>query len=245
MARPSTLKVSTPPATSSRAGTTYPDGGSRFETFFGDGSLGQVTGTAVSPVRYRYGVETISLGSAGTTPCTGVGNGGPPFPSFYTQQIKLDADGNETPEWTKTYQDTLGRTVKLLYADGSCSLSFYNAQGQLWKQRDPDGVVTFHTYSKRGEQDYTLGGRERRRSADRRLPHSAQPVEQAPERSRPRHPRRARRRPEPVRPARLIADRHLRLEKTANPAARWSPAPRPPPTACRPGAPSFPTPPQQ
>ena len=133
--------------------TTYPDGGSRFETIFGDGSLGQVTGTAVSPVRYRYGVETITLGSA-TVPVAG--NGVAPFPSSYVQQIKLDADGNETAEWTKTYQDALGRTVKLLYADGSCSLSFYNAQGQLWKQRDPDGVVTFHTYSKRGEQDYTL-----------------------------------------------------------------------------------------
>lgn len=37
--------------------TVYPDGGTRIEVHYRDGSLKQVTGTAVNPVRYEYGVE--------------------------------------------------------------------------------------------------------------------------------------------------------------------------------------------
>jgi hypothetical protein len=38
--------------------TTYPDGGTRIETYFQDGSLHSVTGTAVQPLDYLYGVDS-------------------------------------------------------------------------------------------------------------------------------------------------------------------------------------------
>ncbi len=53
---------------------TYPDGGTRIETYFQDGTLANVTGTAVSPVGYDYGVEQV----------------GTPWRA-YTKEIKLDA----------------------------------------------------------------------------------------------------------------------------------------------------------
>ena len=79
--------------------TTYPDTTTRIETYAIDGSLLKVTGTAVLPVRYAYGVET---------------DGG--VQRFYKQEIKLDANGNDTSEWTKTYTDMLGRAYKTVYA---------------------------------------------------------------------------------------------------------------------------------
>jgi hypothetical protein len=45
----------------------------------------------------------------------------------------------------KTYTDMLGRSYKTVYPDSAYSQSFYNNQGELWKQRDPDGVITLST----------------------------------------------------------------------------------------------------
>ncbi|MGO8931763.1 MAG: RHS repeat domain-containing protein [Limisphaerales bacterium] len=117
---------------------TYPDGGTRVETYYQDGSLRTLTGTAVFPAGYDYGVESES----------GVQRA-------YTKETKLDASGNGTSEWTKTYSDMLGRAYKTLYADSASSQSFYNNQGQLWKQVDPDGVSTLYQYNGKGEQEYT------------------------------------------------------------------------------------------
>jgi len=82
--------------------TTYPDGGTRIEEYYRDGRLKRVTGTAVFPVKYEYGVEQ--------DPLTGSWR-------EYTKEIKLNTDGSETTEWTKTYYDGLGRTIKIVYAD--------------------------------------------------------------------------------------------------------------------------------
>ena len=38
--------------------TTAPDGGTRIETYFKDGQLAKVTGTAAQPARYEYGIES-------------------------------------------------------------------------------------------------------------------------------------------------------------------------------------------
>jgi len=40
--------------------------------------------------------------------------------------------------------------------DNPYSQSFYNNHGQLWKQLDPDGFITFYTYNAKGEQEYTI-----------------------------------------------------------------------------------------
>src|SRR6266511_1078910 len=37
---------------------TYPDGGTRIETYYQYGALSEVGGTAAQPMRYLYGVET-------------------------------------------------------------------------------------------------------------------------------------------------------------------------------------------
>ena len=77
--------------------TTYPNGATRIETYFKDGKLLSITGTAVHGVRYEYGVDA---------------NG------QFTKQFKLNMDGSDSAEWTRTYQDMVGRVYKTVYADG-------------------------------------------------------------------------------------------------------------------------------
>ena len=110
--------------------TTYPDSTTRVETYYQDGQLLSVTGTAVHGARYVYGTDS---------------NGS------YTQEIKLNTNGSDTSEWTKTYMDLAGRAYKVVYADGSSSQSYYDNQGQFVKQVDPDGVTTLFSYNAKGE----------------------------------------------------------------------------------------------
>jgi RHS repeat-associated protein len=122
--------------------TLYPDGGTRTNDYYLDGRLKKVSGTAVPPVQYEYGVEE--------------GNG---VWRAYTLQTKLDAIGG-TNEWTKTYEDGAGRIYKTVYAprpniddpaNPPSSQSIFNDQGQLAKEVDPDGVVTLYQYNGKGE----------------------------------------------------------------------------------------------
>jgi RHS repeat-associated protein len=120
--------------------TIFHDGGTRIETFFKDGQLRTVSGTAVQPVEYRYGIA-----SDGTVQ------------RLYSAEIRLTATGG-TNEWTRTYFDMLGRPYKTVH-DGAGSpyqQSFYNDAGQLWKTRDPDNVITLYGYNARGEQEYVV-----------------------------------------------------------------------------------------
>ncbi|HXC35673.1 MAG TPA: RHS repeat-associated core domain-containing protein, partial [Candidatus Acidoferrales bacterium] len=91
-------------------------------------------------VRYVYGLEIPS---------------GESVSRLYTKEIKLNADGSDSSEWTKTYMDMLGRTYKTVYSDGSASQSVYNNQGQLAEQIDPDGVTTLYQYNAKGQLAYT------------------------------------------------------------------------------------------
>jgi YD repeat-containing protein len=115
--------------------TTFPDGSTRIELFYRDGQLAKITGTAVHPVRYEYGTEQDGS-----------------IWRLFTKEIKLDANGNDTSEWTKTYKDMLGRSYKSVFSDGATRESFYNTKGQLVKQIDPDGVITLYAYNAKGEQ---------------------------------------------------------------------------------------------
>ena len=123
--------------------TTNPDGGTRIETYFKDGSLLSVTGTAEFPVYYEYGIEL---------------EGG--YYRTFTKEIKGSTTGTE---WTKSYTDMLGRAYKTVYADATpdtesdnpFTLTFYNDVGQMWKQVDPDGVSTLYQYNAKGELAYT------------------------------------------------------------------------------------------
>jgi RHS repeat-associated protein len=118
--------------------STNADGGTRLETRYDDGSTLSVTGTAVYGVGYTNGVETVN----GKT-CR------------YLQATKLDASGAYTSEWTKTDTDPAGRTIRVIYPDGSTISSVYNSAGQLSAQIDPDGVTNLFGYNAKGEQCYT------------------------------------------------------------------------------------------
>ena len=128
--------------------TTHPDGGTRIETYYREGALKSITGTAVQPLRYEYGFE----------------DSGPDSGRQFTLEVRLKENGTDSSEWTMSYTDALGRNYKTVYADGTpedlsdnpYSRSFYNGKGQLWKQVDPDGVTTLFTYNSKGEQEYQI-----------------------------------------------------------------------------------------
>jgi RHS repeat-associated protein len=119
---------------------TYPDGGTRVEVYYRDGRLQSISGTAVAPVRYDYGVEDVDG-----------------YPREYTLEIKLTATGG-TNEWVKTFVDAAGRTIKTVYPSASgevAATSHYDQYipgGQLLRQVDPDGVTTLFAYNSEGEQ---------------------------------------------------------------------------------------------
>lgn len=114
--------------------TTNALGGTRIETYFKDGSLKSVTGTAVHGVRYDYGVESDLA---------------------YVKEIKLLTNGTDSAEWTKSFTDVAGRSFKTVYPDSAYTQSWFNNAGQLWKQRDADGVVTLYAYNGEGQMEYT------------------------------------------------------------------------------------------
>jgi len=121
---------------------TYPDLSTRTETYAMDGSLFEVTGTAVEGVRYEYGVEDDNSG----------------VQHAFTETIPLNTDGTDSQEWTKSYTDSAGRAYKTVYASTTGSpqsQSFYNSLGQLSKQVDPDGVTTLYQYDSKGQMAYT------------------------------------------------------------------------------------------
>lgn len=111
---------------------TYPDGGQRIETYFQDGSIKSVTGSAAFPLYYDYGAYN---------------NGS------YTKETKGSASGTE---WVKTYADMLGRSWKTEYPDGVASTNFFNLKGQLEKAVDPDGVTRLQTYNGLGQTDLSI-----------------------------------------------------------------------------------------
>jgi RHS repeat-associated protein len=113
--------------------TTLPNTGTRIETYFQDGTLEKVTGTAAHPIGYDYDVQTI-----GTVNYT------------VERQTFLDANG-ATGEWVETYTDMVGRHFRTKYSDGNYSESGYNSLGQLVREIEPGNEVTkLYTYNLKG-----------------------------------------------------------------------------------------------
>ncbi len=119
------------------AATTGAERGTRIETAYADGRTKEISGTAISPLKYIYGTWSAS-GQAGE----------------WTQQITVGESASET-EWTKTYTDLARRTVKMEYADSVVATMAYNTLGQLVSQTDPDGVRTLYAYNAEGEREVT------------------------------------------------------------------------------------------
>jgi RHS repeat-associated protein len=119
----------------------YPNGGTCTNFYYADGSLKAMIGTAVHGITNVIGVENVS-----------------DVYQLYSQEIKLNADGSPSSEWTKTYTDMAGRPYKTVYASASgtpVSISYYNSRGQLTNSVDPDGVSTLYDYNAKGELAHT------------------------------------------------------------------------------------------
>ena len=108
-------------------------GGTSVELRARDGSSLSLSGTAVAPRSYEYGVDAAGV---------------------FTKQILVGESGS-TSEWVKTYTDFAGRGYKTVMADNATTQSYFNTIGQLVRQVDPDGVTTLFAYNARGEQEIT------------------------------------------------------------------------------------------
>ncbi|WP_176012860.1 RHS repeat domain-containing protein [Victivallis sp. Marseille-Q1083] len=109
--------------------TTDATGGTRIETYNRDGSPASVSGTAVHPVRYEYGVENDEL---------------------FTKEIRL-GENDAAGEWMKQYRNFNGQVYKTLHADGREELVEFDAWNRPVKQTGADGVVTLTVYNAKGE----------------------------------------------------------------------------------------------
>lgn len=123
---------------------TYPNGGTRIEAYQRDGRLQSVSGTAVSPVDYKHGVEQDANG----------------YWREYTLEINRDCNGG-TNEWVKNCTDAAGRIYKTVYSGATSnpySMFDYDQSipgGQLTQEVDPDGVSTLYGYDDQGRQVLT------------------------------------------------------------------------------------------
>ncbi len=107
--------------------TTYADGTTRVETYYRDGQLKSLTGTAVSPYCYVTGIDTGGVYS-----------------------IAYSGTNTNATAWVKTYSDMLGRATRDVYPDGYTRNRYYNDKGQLHKT-DDGFTRTFTFYNSRGE----------------------------------------------------------------------------------------------
>ncbi|HXU76365.1 MAG TPA: RHS repeat-associated core domain-containing protein [Methylomirabilota bacterium] len=114
--------------------TTFPNNSTRIENYFQDGNRFSIAGSAVYPSNYEYGTDADG---------------------FFQKEIRVR--GASTAEWTKHYVDLLNRPSKTIYPVNALGQTPYlqndyrAATGQLWKQRDADGVLTLFAYNARGE----------------------------------------------------------------------------------------------
>ncbi len=117
---------------------TSPGGATIIRTYAADGSLLSLTGTAVHPVRYDYGVDQDQDQWRA-----------------YTKTVHLNPDGTDTAEWIAVYQDALERNYRTLYVDGSEERQFFNPAGELIKNVDADGVTTLYERDLLGDETTT------------------------------------------------------------------------------------------
>jgi len=120
--------------------TTYPDGGTEIRENYRDGQLKSITGTAVADRSFTYGAYIGGL---------------------WKQETKLTATGG-TDEWTKTYTDALGHTVKTERPYGAslatATITYYDttaaagSRTKLASQTEADGKTTTFAYNAEGEK---------------------------------------------------------------------------------------------
>lgn len=114
---------------------TNPDGGTAITITHKDGHTYDVSGTGTAPRRSFYGVEA------------GVG---------YFERVVKVADGGGLLEWTQSWQDLAGRTVRTQQNGCTAATRHYDSAGRLEKTIDPDGVVTLFSSNPSGSLSTTV-----------------------------------------------------------------------------------------
>jgi RHS repeat-associated protein len=117
--------------------TINPDGSTRIQTNYTDGTVAGISGNAASPMIY---FESTRDNCALST------------------EVKVSAIGG-TNEWVSTETDEFGHQVKTIYDDPlgtATAYEYYNIFGQLTNTVDPDGVSTIYVYNAKGEQVQTI-----------------------------------------------------------------------------------------
>ena len=112
----------------------YPDTGTEIKTYNKDGTIESITGTAVHPIRYEYGI----LNDSGTS-------------REYIAEIRLDRSFANTSEGKTNVLDMLKRHYKTIASNGGVNQSFYNDLGRIIKTVDADSVTNLIGYTATGE----------------------------------------------------------------------------------------------
>ena len=122
--------------------TTIPGDYTQWQKSARDGRPLETGGTAAAPTRYEYRIERL-----GDIPCS------------VTRSIARVWDAATSSyndsQWTESWSDMAGRTVRVAMADGAKAENFYNTIGQIVRSVDPDHVTTLYAYNERGEQYVT------------------------------------------------------------------------------------------
>lgn len=118
-----------------RTTTREADGATEVRTYHRDGQVYTIAGTSLAPRKWIYGVASGGL--------------------RWTQEIAVGEAGAET-EWVKSWENPLGQLVKKEYPDSAEEAYFYDLQGRLDRQTDPDGVQTLYGYNTLGERTVTV-----------------------------------------------------------------------------------------
>lgn len=109
--------------------TTFPNGSTAGTVSYKDGKPFTHSGTATPPRKWIYGVE--------------------PAVGYYEQEILFGTAASEN-EWTKTWQDHVGRTIKTQHAGCAPATFTYDPFGRVIKSTDPDGVIILTAYDGQG-----------------------------------------------------------------------------------------------
>jgi RHS repeat-associated protein len=120
---------------------TYPNTGTRLEYRNRDGSLHQVTGTAVvDPILHEYGVEAMA-------------------DAYHTYEKSIH---EPSTQWRKTYRDPVDRHSLTVNSSASYAFdplreSHYNLLGQMWAQVEggPSAVISLYEYNSQGDLEVT------------------------------------------------------------------------------------------
>jgi YD repeat-containing protein len=114
---------------------THPDGGTEITVHHQDGQIYEIYGTATAPRRMLYGVEA------------GLG--------YFECKVNVSS-GGDMNEWTKTWQDIVGRVVTTQQNGRTAATRQYNHAGKLEKTVDPDGVATLYSADPSGSLVSTI-----------------------------------------------------------------------------------------